>query len=394
MAKIEDAIVDLLVNNGTFYASLISQMHKISTDKIPTMGVTVKNGRIMLYHNPEFTDTLTLKETKAVLEHECLHLVMDHIVREKDRQHTLWNVATDVTINQMISGLPKDCLTISNVFGTEQDKQAYNVQREETADYYYDLLNKQLDKIKKQIMQMIKDGKLGDHSKWEEASATEIEAVKETIKQAVKEAVDSTNKQHGHMPSGIEKYIDELLTPPKVSWKQLLKQFVANSVKAGTKSSWKRPSRRYGDDQKGKISDRTIALTLALDTSGSIDDGMLNQFMSEVASIQSSYRIEINMLECDAEVGRHYKLKKYQKPRRDITGRGGTSFEPVFEYVKQKCIKTDALIYFTDLAGTFPDKAPRYPVMWAYYDTYGWSKPTAPFGRIVTLEKEKQNASR
>jgi len=393
VAKIEDAIVDLLVNNGTFYASLISQMHKINTDKVPTMGVTVKNGRIMLYHNPEFTASLTLKETKAVLEHECLHLIMDHIVREKDRDHMLWNVATDVAINQMIVGLPAMALTIPNVFGTEKDKQAYSIQRDETADYYYDILKKQSDKLMKQIQKMLGDGPIGDHSKWEEASGTEIEAVKETIKQAIKEAVDATSKQHGRMPAGIEKYIDELLTLPKVSWKQILKQFVANSVKAGTKSSWKRPSRRYGDEQKGKISDRTIALTLALDTSGSIDDGMLNQFMAEVTSIQSSYKIEINMLECDAQVGRYYKLKKFQKPRRDITGRGGTSFKPVFEYIKQKCIKTDALIYFTDLCGDFPDRKPQYPVLWAYYSG-GWGGGgEAPFGKVIELEKEKEKRS-
>jgi predicted metal-dependent peptidase len=390
MAKIEDAIVDLLINNGTFYASLISQMHKINTDKVPTMGVTVKNGRIMLYHNPVFTDTLTLKQTKAVLEHECLHLVMDHIVREKDRDHTLWNVATDVAINQMIIGLPDMALTIPNVFGTEEDKQAYKIQRDETADYYYDIIKKESNKTKQKILQMLKDGLFGDHSKWKEATATEIEVVKEIIKQAVKEAVYTTRKQQGKLPGGIEKYIDELLTPPKVSWKQILKQFVANSIKAGTKSSWKRPSRRYGDEQKGKISDRTIALTLALDTSGSIDDGMLNQFMSEVAGIQSSYKIEINMLECDATVGRHYKLKKFEKPKRDITGRGGTSFKPVFEYIKEKCIKTDALVYFTDLCGDFPERKPQYPVLWAYYNC-GWgSKPDVPFGKVIDLEKEKE----
>lgn len=392
MAKIEDAIVDLLVNNGTFYASLISQMHKITTDKVPTMGVTVKNGRILLFHNPVFTDTLTLKETKAVLEHECLHLVMDHITREKDRDHQLWNGATDIAINQMIVGLPNMALTIENTFGNKADPQAYNIKRDDTADYYYELLKKQSDAIKQKIQSIL--DKIGDHTKWQEATGSEIEAVKEVIKQAVKEAVDSTKKQHGRIPAGIEQYIDELLTPPKVSWKQLLKQFVANSVKAGTKSSWKRPSRRYGETQKGRISDRTIALTIALDTSGSIDDGMLTQFMNEVAAIQSSYKIEINMLECDAEVGRYYKLKKFQKPRRDITGRGGTSFKPVFEYIKQKCIKTDALVYFTDLCGDFPERKPQYPVMWAYYNGgWGGGVGEAPFGRVVPLEitKEKQS---
>lgn len=388
MAKIEDAIVDLLINNGTFYASLISQMHKINTDKVPTMGVTVKNGRIMLYHNPSFTEKLTLKETKAVLEHECLHLVMDHITREKNRDHMLWNEATDIAINQMINGLPKCALTVENVFGNDKDSNAYNIRRDETADYYFELLNKDAQKMKQKIEAIL--GEIGDHSKWEEATGAEVEAVKETIKQAVKEAVDSTKKGHGKLPSGLEKYIDELLEPPKVSWKQILKQFVANSVKAGTKASWKRPSRRYGDDQKGRISDRTIALTIALDTSGSIDDGMLNQFMSEVSTIQSSYKMEINILECDAEIGRHYKLRKFQKPRRDITGRGGTSFIPVFDYVKQKSIRTDALVYFTDLCGDFPDKKPQYPVLWAYWDG-GWGgSREAPFGKVLPLEKEKR----
>lgn len=379
MSKIEDAVVDMIVNDRVFFASLLGQAKRIPDYTIPTIATGVQSGQFIMKFNPDFIEPKTLIETKALLEHELMHIVMDHFTRVTGHDAMKWNVAGDLAINQLISGLPSDALTIENVF--KGDVQKLNIKHRETADYYYDMLEKS-----KEAQKMLGEGEQGcgslQHGNGQQHDGSELS--KEVMHQAVKEAVKA-GKAKGNLPGELEKYIDEMFKPVVLSWRYLLRRFVSNSVKSGTKNSWKRPSRRYGTAQKGKIADRTIALTVVIDTSGSVDDGMLQQFMTEVSAIQQCYKSDITVLECDAEVQREYKLKKFQKLKRDVHGRGGTSFKPPFVYVKKHNIRTDAMIYFTDLCGDFPDKKPTTPVMWAYYNC-GWGGRTeVPFGIVVNL---------
>ena len=382
MARIEEAIVDLLLNHGTFYASLLSQMTRVEDKKTQTLSTEVRNGRITLRYNPEYLEPRTMKETKALLEHECLHVVMEHTERFKNKEHAVAQIATDVAINQMIQHLPPEALTVDNVF----QGQAH---RDEAAEYYYELIQKN-PKLKKELLG---DGKpKGCGCKFDDdgnGDDIDKELKKEVIKQMVKEAVDTTNKNGGRgtLPLGLEKYLEELFKVPEIGWRQLLRRFVANSVKSGKKASWKRPSRRYTDTQKGKIADRMISLVVAIDTSGSINDEMLTLFIDEIRGIQASYKSQIHMIECDAEVQKYYKLQRHGKVDRKIKGGGGTDFEPVFEYVKKKNIRCDAMIFFTDLEGSFPEKKPPYPTLWGYYNPWGGHRTdrSVPFGKVITL---------
>lgn len=384
MAKFEDALVELIINGGTFYASLLSQMQKCpDTKDTQTMRVQIKNGRVLLQYNPKWLEPRSMKDTKAVLEHECLHIIMDHHARAQDKDFQLWKVACDLAINQLLSYCPPDALTISHLDPVGKYK------RDENAEYYYSALQNDT-KMQEQVRKLTGQGE-GEHceEKFEtdEAEGVDKELSKEVVKQMVKEAKESAEKGQGVIPHKLQQYLDELFAAPKISWKQVLRQFVSNSVKSGRKASWKRESRRYGGEQKGKIADRTVSITIAIDTSGSIDDGMLTEFMNEVKAIQQCYKSDMTVIECDARVQKVYKLKKFEKLDRDVKGRGGTDFAPVFKWVKEKAIRTDCLIFFTDLAGSFPDRKPSYPTLWAYYNT-GWGGPSnVPFGHVVTLEQ-------
>jgi predicted metal-dependent peptidase len=47
-----------------------------------------------------------------------------------------------------------------------------------------------------------------------------------------------------------------------------------------------------------------------------------------------------------------------------LAGRGGTRFTPVFEWIEKQGGAPDALIYFTDAMGEFPEHEPPYEVLW------------------------------
>jgi len=227
--------------------------------------------------------------------------------------------------------------------------------------------------------------KPGSHKKWKKGDNPDT--MKEVLKQAIQKAVNETQKssQRGELPAGLEEYIEELLKPPVIPWQVLLKRFVATTIKAGHKMSWKRPSRRFGEEQKGRIPSRKLALTVAIDTSGSIGEDEFQKFIVEIQGIQRSYKSDVTVLECDADVQKEYKLKSWSKVDTKFKGRGGTSFVPIFEYIKKERIKTDVLIYFTDMYGDFPRFPPRYPTLWV--STTDIDK--APFGKVLQINKQE-----
>jgi predicted metal-dependent peptidase len=45
------------------------------------------------------------------------------------------------------------------------------------------------------------------------------------------------------------------------------------------------------------------------------------------------------------------------------------------------------LIYFTDTFGTFPEREPEYPVIWAVYESAA-KAARVPFGEVVIIPDE------
>lgn len=418
--KIEAAMIELLrTENKVFYASLLLQMIRTETPGIKTIGVTVNKGRIYLLYNPKFVDLLSLKELITVMEHEVLHLVLEHPFRIKDRTPVLWNIAADCATNQMLDGnsLPSGAIT-PDVLKLPKDKHA---------ELYYDMLKKDAQMIKVTVYSTgngnsgnksgkcnnknnnnnnnnggdgggndkcwaeieTKEGKkiiIDNHDTWKEISENDKELKKEIVKHAIRQAYEETQKNRGYIPGEIQEIIDKWFKPPTISWKQLLKIYVGNIVKSEYSYTWKRVSRRFGDTQKGKMPERTLKLTVAIDTSGSVSKKEFQEFISEIKEIQQCYKSEILILECDSKIQKEYILEPYMQINTSFNGRGGTSYEPVFEYIKERNVETDLLIYFTDFYCTFPEKEPPYAVIWCV-SSNGDEKNTPKFGHVVKISK-------
>jgi predicted metal-dependent peptidase len=205
---------------------------------------------------------------------------------------------------------------------------------------------------------------------------------KEVIKQAVAEAAAQA-KQAGKWPAGIKELVDELLGKETINWKQLLRQYIGNKVRAGSKRSWKRESKRFGVLQKGKLKSRMIRLGIAIDTSGSVSSSELQEFMTEIHGIMGSYKTDITILECDAAVQKVYTLKKHMKIDPKFAGRGGTDFRPVFKHFEDNRSKRpEMLIFFTDGEGPSPETE-TIKTLWVL--TTNTSVKTMPFGRVLQI---------
>jgi predicted metal-dependent peptidase len=223
-----------------------------------------------------------------------------------------------------------------------------------------------------------------DHEDWGEGDDTgeEPELTQELIREVVERAANRTNKNHGRLPGCLEEDIESFLHKPQIPWMTILRRFVGTAGRAGTCYSWKRESRRFGEEQMGRKNVRKLRMVVAMDTSGSISSSMLGLFVTEVNAIASSYRSDITVVQCDAEVQKVIRLGR-QKMDARFCGRGGTDFRPVFELIDREPISPNVLLYLTDLYGTFPSNEPRYPVIWIR--TPDSFVEEVPFGKIVFM---------
>ena len=136
-------------------------------------------------------------------------------------------------------------------------------------------------------------------------------------------------------------------------------------------------------------------IVLAIDTSGSVSARNLGQFVAELDRLRGFTDCKLTLLHCDAGVarvdesaGRSATLLPKVDGKRRLAGGGGTDFRPVFNWIDERMRKgharPDALIYCTDGRGSFPARAPTYPVVWV---AVPGTRATFPFGQVIRLEE-------
>jgi predicted metal-dependent peptidase len=123
---------------------------------------------------------------------------------------------------------------------------------------------------------------------------------------------------------------------------------------------------------------------VAIDTSGSIGEAELSEFLSEINAIKGALTVRITLLACDADLAEDcpwvYEPWEEVCLPRAIAGGGGTDFAPVFAWVERENLRPDALIYFTDADATFPEIPPPYPAIWLVK-----GKKPVPWGQRIQL---------
>jgi predicted metal-dependent peptidase len=127
-----------------------------------------------------------------------------------------------------------------------------------------------------------------------------------------------------------------------------------------------------------------VNVVIAVDTSGSITDEEMREFVSEVDTLKSQVNARVLLHACDERLDEHgpwtfEPWEAFSLPA-SLCGGGGTDFRPVFEWVERDRIHPDVLVYFTDAEGEFPSAAPQYPVIWLVK-----GKGKVPFGERIAL---------
>lgn len=357
--KLTVARAQLLLNKGHgFFGMLALRLKLVEDPGVKTLAVDGKH----VFYNPEFVvNELTDSLTRSALAHEVMHCVFEHINRRGERSARKWNQAGDYAINLVLEDA-----------GFEIGKswllnRAYV---DMTADEIYNLLPDDNDGDGNDPLCDVQSGNSHD------ADEANVEWKVAAVQAA------TAAKAQGNLPGALQRFVEEITAPPKVDWRQQLRQFVTEISKEDY--AWSRPNRRYlsaGLYLPGLWSESMGEIAVVIDTSGSIDQHTLNAFGNEIKSIAAAVRpSRIHVIYCDSEVNHVDEFDATQELHFDMHGGGGTDFRPPFVHLEEQGVTPRCLVYLTDLYGPGPEHV-DYPVLWVCT-----TDQVAPTGQTIHIE--------
>lgn len=368
-----------------------------------------------VYFDIAFLASLSENERKFVLAHELWHCVMLHFARRQTREIELFNIATDMEVNQIVK---KDGFIAPSKLVWPK---SYGLPDDRSAEEYYELLLKmakskksgnangdggcngfsgQFDKhmfegdMFEPANGMTATDKYGEKGEDEEfqpnVSKDAVEKMRENVISSAMQAAKS-DIYRGKLPAHIQGIVDEL-RKPEIRWQEVLAQFVTRTI--GEKRTWTRPNRRFISSRMylpSSYGDK-LRVAVGIDTSGSCVDS-LPKFLGELNSLVKTFgNYELTIIQCDTKVD---KVDVYDEcnpldlehQKFEASGYGGTTLHPIFDYIALNNVEADAIVIFTDgCIEHFPKAdAPDIPTLWAI--TKGGTTEEIEFGETIKMEE-------
>ena len=408
--KIKEAITKLSFSSySPVFTNLIlmTKFKYVGDKELPNAGAGVvpKSDGVYIYINSDLMKDFSIPTLTSILAHEYWHIINGHCwYRLSDLIKD--NIAADIEINQK----PYVELGKIGCDGSDLDPEfekmgmtyhKFNLPNSKSREFYYENLPQSGNGNRKSKGQGYgsqnnknnknnpKQGQNGDgqqqvdsrqqvdsHNYWDEADTKNS---KEIYKRIVEEILEHV-KNKGILPGNV---VEEI----KARWaknrtlEQVLKRIIGKHYRDSLNETVTRtrPSRR-NPLVPGTKNSYGPMFVFAIDTSGSMSTEMLEELISVFKWVAKKFG-PMPLIQCDAEV--HDLIKDIShKTTIAVKGRGGTDFKPVFEFIEKKFKnKIDALIFGTDLEGSYPKLPPPYKVYWVVKDNN--KKP--PFGTVIRL---------
>lgn len=368
--KLITARIALLLK-APFFGNLATRMKLINADDWCSTAAT--DGR-NFYYCSDFVEKLPAKQLEFLFGHEVLHAVYDHMGRRQDRDPKISNIAADFCVNADLidQRVGERINVVPMLYEPKYRGMAYeevyddlmkNVKKV-TLDQYVDML---LDEHLDGKGEDDGDGdgdKEGNGNGRPKLSDEEKQAIRDEIREAVLNAANQVGA--GNLPAGVRRLIKDL-TEPVIDWRSLLEQQIQSTIKSDF--TWMKPSRRgwhMDAIMPGMKPGNQIDVFIGMDTSGSISERDIKDFLSEIKGIMESYdEYKIHVVTWDTEVYNHQiftsdnlsDIESYEPQ-----GGGGTDPMCVWQFLKDNDIEPKKLIMFTDYCffGWDPEEVEPY----------------------------------
>lgn len=418
-----------LLFNAPFFGNLATRMELVDASKWCKTAAT--DGR-KLYYNREFIKALTPDELLFLIGHEVLHCVYDHLGRKGSRDHKIWNMANDYIVNYTLTKEKLGKMPQGGLFDERYTDEL-------TSEEVYRLLEQNSTKIQMTLDEHLEmdgsdgdgdsDGNgggggtvtvtvMGDGNGPPKLTEEDKQKIRNEIKAAVINAAQAVGA--GKVPAGVKRLIDAF-TNPIMDWRSLLEMHIQSALKDDY--TFQNPSKRSWSIAMGAkdLGGRAIIMpgqkykmavevAVAIDTSGSMSDDMLRDFLSETKGIMETFEdFKLTLWTFDTQV---YNPKVFTMNNLDEImdydpkGGGGTLFEANWEFMNgPKEYNSGA---FDDVEGLPDVLEPKKFVMFTDgYPGHGWGDENgpdtlfvihgstsieAPFGMTAYYQKEEKAA--
>lgn len=369
--RLEKAIMKLLSEKQL--AALFGVMMigtKTISDTHPTAATDGKNE----WYGRKYVASMGDKKLRGLILHELGHKMFQHLTTWQN----LWkidpqraNLAADYVVDQWVQD--------------EIDKGVDAEVPDPTIDPRFKGFSVQ------QVWDALPPGKGGKGSGKDQHDWEGAQQMTQEQRQQLAHEIDSALRQ-GYAnvkPEDRDRSINELLEPA-VDWRECTREFVQTYCAGSDFGSWRRPNRRFlgaGYYMPSGVSERIGELVVAIDTSGSIDQAALTEFLSELVGIVRDAKPErIRLLYWGSEVvaDEVYEsdvMANIANATKPADG-GGTEPQCIPEYMAKNSINPQAVVVLTD--GYVPNWGNwAHPVLWCIKGNRN-AKPST--GKTVHVE--------
>lgn len=403
--KIIAQVINRLFVNFSFFNLALGKISNFNNVDFSIM--TYQTNGEDFFYNPLFI----IKQYKSNcnnLYRNCLHVILHCIFRHMFISSTFirryWDLACDITVENIICELNKDFLKIP----AEKEQQTFIKSLTDkvkylTAEgiYYYLIKSKfsetELSNIEKLFCSDVHDlwyknflpgkddfsdkVKLSISEEWKKISENmqvQLEHFEQNnlnVTFSLIQNLNEVNREKYDYSSFLEKF-----AKPKEVMKVSDEEFDYIYYTYGLSLYKNLPLIEPLEYKDSKYVEEFV---IAIDTSGSTSGELVQTFITKTFNILKTsetftQKFNIHIIQCDIEIQKDTKIttqKDLDNCLADlqIRGLGDTDFRPVFSYVdkliaKKEFRKLHGLIYFTDGWGGFPSKKPEYPTAFIFID--------------------------
>lgn len=362
-----------VARQGDFLSALLLRVAVTDSDDVET----AQTDGCRIAFSRKWLDSLSWQEAAYVLEHELLHIGLEHF----HRMRRFLPVYGKDAVNYVI-----DCEAEREL----RKRPAHRFFSERLRSIGVVCPDWALDLSAEEILRRLpsgeaRGGQLDEHLPPPD-DPEELERVRVHVLSAAMEAL-RTKEHAGTVPAQLRLAVERLTLPVRIDWRAMLSQWWHNVARRSV-PTWDHPRRRSWSLGLYLPSRRPLfSVMLVRDTSGSMVH-VQRQVLALLDELRVQTRATVLLMDCDCGephvVG---ELEPDDPLPTEWTGGGGTSFVPPFEWFHRHRPEVDGIVYITDMYGGFPDPSldPGVPVLWVSTCKED-AKP--PFGDVVFVKLE------